>query len=168
MLGQCKPVRLFVIDIEASGLSTGSYPVEVAVQEIGGETKGEWMVRPEPGWTRWHWDEDAAMMHGISREETERAGMCARDVCKELRQLLGDGRLFSDAHVYDQQWLDRLIEAEWPPCSHLSIAPVFSLVPMARRAAFGEALDELDRPHRAGKDAAAIALCLSKFLRIPH
>ena len=54
-----------ILDIEASGFGSGSYPIEIGFSGRHGEG---WcsLIRPEAEWT--HWDLDAARVHGIPRE----------------------------------------------------------------------------------------------------
>ncbi len=61
---------LVFLDFEASSLAKRSYPIEVGwVFEDG--LGAEYLIRPAPDWT--DWDEEAAAVHGIRREDLENA-----------------------------------------------------------------------------------------------
>lgn len=52
------------LDIEASGLGSGSFPVEIAWVSEGGAEESH-LIRPAPGWTQW--SRRAEALHGITR-----------------------------------------------------------------------------------------------------
>jgi DNA polymerase III epsilon subunit-like protein len=154
----------FVIDIEASGLGPGSFPIEVAAHEVGNERRSStWLIRPEAGWSRRSWDETAEDLHGISYDTLCVKGVPARDVCSALRAFIGEAKLFSDAHFADQTWLAKLYEAEWPPQRGMTISSIQTAVPLDQRAALNDALEMLDRPHNALEDARIIAEVLERY-----
>lgn len=98
-----------IIDIEASGLHFDSYPIEVAVR-LRGVCKS-WLIKPEPEWQ--YWCSTAESIHGISREQLFRDGLPATKVVKELNAFLAesDTILYSDAHRWDNDWVDTLYYA---------------------------------------------------------
>ncbi len=52
-----------ILDIEASGFGSGSYPIEVGLALADGSCESV-LIHPEPEWI--HWSEEAASIHKIS------------------------------------------------------------------------------------------------------
>ncbi|MFN3886594.1 MAG: hypothetical protein ACK4MG_06500 [Aquabacterium sp.] len=96
-----------VIDIEASGFGHGSYPIEVGFVLPDGQA---WcsLIRPEADWQ--HWDDAAASMHGITREQLWCHGRSPATVCDTLNQRLRGLTIYSDAWAHDYTWLGRLFD----------------------------------------------------------
>lgn len=103
-----RPACPTIIDIEASGFGSYSYPIEVGVVKYDGERYCA-LIKPEPGWD--HWCEKAAAVHGISRELLQEHGKSPREVCVELNHFLQESMAFSDAWIHDNPWLTRLFFA---------------------------------------------------------
>lgn len=95
------------IDVEASGLGAGSYPIEVGVA-LANETVHCSLVRPEADWT--HWDEQAEALHGISRESLLLNGRSALKVAMMLNEWLGESTVYTDAWGNDSCWLSMLFD----------------------------------------------------------
>lgn len=91
-----------IMDIEASAMGAGSYPIEVGVALPEGITRC-FLIRPEPEWR--HWDPEAERVHGITRETLERHGLPARTVAETLNGLLEGRVVYSDAWGFDSSWL---------------------------------------------------------------
>jgi hypothetical protein len=105
----------YFIDFEASSLSKKSYPIELGWVDETGEGEGL-LIRPAPGWTEW--DEGAAAVHGISREELFRDGAPHDEVCARLIEFAegGDGNvLYASAPSWDGHWLSMLLRASGQP-----------------------------------------------------
>ncbi|MGI1678917.1 MAG: hypothetical protein K6L75_09310 [Cellvibrionaceae bacterium] len=98
-----------IIDIEASGLRSDSYPIEIAIMVDG--VKHIWLIKPEEHWT--YWSDDAQDLHGISLKMLQREGKPAATVAKELNQAMthSDGLLYSDAIHWDSGWINTLYDA---------------------------------------------------------
>jgi DNA polymerase III epsilon subunit-like protein len=160
--------RVLCIDLEASGLHEGSFPIELGWAGPDGRS-GAWLIRPAAEWTLEDWDEDAEAVHGISWDELQRGGVAPRDVAEAfLRIITGPAQLqlVSDAAATDQRWLERLFDHTPHPAPHITEAVTF-----ARRlrgaAAPGRLLAEIDslpRPHRAEADARALRAALEATL----
>ena len=113
-----RPPCPIILDIEASGFGSYSYPIEVGVVKHDGERYCA-LIKPEPGWD--HWSEKAEQVHGISRELLATHGKTAREVCVELNDFLQESMAFSDAWIHDNPWLTRLFfAARMHRCFHLS------------------------------------------------
>ncbi|WP_051218794.1 hypothetical protein [Oceanobacter kriegii] len=96
-----------IIDLEASGFGSGSYPIEIGYA-LEDRVVHSCLVRPAPDWV--HWSDDAEAMHGISRELLERDGLSARETALKLNEALRGKTLYTDAWSFDSSWLGRLFE----------------------------------------------------------
>lgn len=96
------------IDVEASGLSRGSYPIEVGVVTSTGSMYCS-LVLPLPEWT--HWDAAAERVHGITRPILALHGKPVGDIARTLNTLLAQQTVYSDAWGNDMAWLSRLFDA---------------------------------------------------------
>jgi hypothetical protein len=97
-----------IIDIEASGFGTSSYPIEIGVALPNGKRQSQ-LIRPEPDWL--HWDESAELLHGISRTTLLRHGRPVREVADVLNLLLSGQSTYSDGWVVDRPWMTTLFHA---------------------------------------------------------
>jgi len=146
-----------IMDFEASGLDSRSFPIEVGYVLPSGERYCA-LIKPVDEWQ--HWDDQAERLHGITREALEMAGRTPRQVCTELNEALVGLQLYSDGWVVDKRWLDRLFY-------RAGLTPTFSLSPIeniqsecqqsiwARVAEQVRAELNLVR-HRASEDAATV------------
>ncbi len=120
MSDQDAPPPVFV-DLEASSLLPGSYPVEVGwarpralpwgrcAIEVGSV-----LVRPEAEWlSNGSWDPDAEAVHGLRRETLLRDGLPAAQVCELLDREFGGCTVVTDTGggSVDDMWLAVLYEA---------------------------------------------------------
>lgn len=150
-------LRPQIIDVEASGFGSDSYPIEVGVVLSNG-LRFSRLIRPLPDWT--HWDPAAEMLHGISRQDLERFGHDPVIVAKELNELLLGQTVYTDGWVVDKPWLDRLfdrlaIEREF------YISPIESIVSEGQIEQWQLAMEHLGSQvaqpaHRALNDAVLI------------
>lgn len=100
-------MRPLFVDVEASGFGRGSYPIEIGVALGDGETNCM-IIQPEPDWL--HWDKQAELLHGISRETLETFGRAPVEAAIMLNEV-GQGQLmYSDAWGNDSCWLALLFE----------------------------------------------------------
>lgn len=96
---------LNIIDVEASGLGKGSYPIEIGIVLESGERYCS-LILPEEDWT--HWDEKAAQVHNISRKTLRLYGKPVDEVATELNTLFHRKTLYTDGWVVDKPWLTLL------------------------------------------------------------
>ena len=66
-----KPSRPNIIDVEASGFGTASYPIEIGLALENGERYCS-LIKPLAEWD--HWDETAQELHGIKRAHLNKHG----------------------------------------------------------------------------------------------
>ena len=97
-----------IIDIEASGFGTGSYPIEVGTVLTDGSAYCS-LICPQPDWR--HWEADAEGVHGITREILRTHGKPASEVVQALNERLRGQTVYTDAWYHDYQWLARLYDA---------------------------------------------------------
>ena len=163
--------QVAVLDLEASVMGTGSYPIEVGVGLVRGSGKpiatGSLLIRPDKAWLRdCVWSEASAAIHGISLERATNEGSPVEYVCDWLNALLRSKTIVTtDAPRYDQDWLDTLFKAagreqqftlynievltgDFSSDQHRQLAYLLSRTPV---------------PHRAGADALRLA---SKLMEV--
>lgn len=100
-----KPECPTIIDIEASGFGSASYPIEIGVIKSNGERYCA-LIKPAADWQ--HWCDKAEKIHGISRALIESRGKCPQEICEELNIFLQDTTAYSDAWTHDNPWLIHL------------------------------------------------------------
>lgn len=98
------------IDLEASGLGSKSWPVEVAWGFVDGPPRSL-LIRPDAAWPDEAWDKGAEALHGLTRVALRREGSDVREVCRTLNRALGRAEVYSDAPDWDAFWLIRLFSA---------------------------------------------------------
>lgn len=149
-----RPAPPAILDIEASGFGLGSYPIEIGFVTSEGQP---WcsLVRPERDWQ--HWDPQAALVHGITREQLLRHGRSSSDIAAMLNDKLGGQTIYSDAWAHDYAWLARLYDVAG--CSpHFKLDNLRALLSDAQAASWhevkhGVALRLGLQRHRASADA---------------
>jgi hypothetical protein len=155
------------IDIEASGFSSASYPIEVGCAFPDGAGYCS-LIKPEPDWI--HWDHSAEKIHGISRELLLQHGHPPCNVAMELNAKLSGKRVITDAWYHDFNWLHRLFDAA-------SLLPRFELIDLRYLlddkkisrwdAVKAEVQAELClQRHRASHDARILLLTYQKLLAL--
>lgn len=102
---------LVFLDFEASSLAKRSFPIEVGwVFEDG--TSAEHLIRPAPDWT--DWDDKAAAIHGISRDDLAVATP-HEEVARVMVEQLAAHNLLASAPSWDGKWLSALLRAAGYP-----------------------------------------------------
>ena len=146
-----------VIDVEASGLGPGSYPIEVGFVLADGTTHCT-LIKPLGEWT--HWSREAETLHGISRQVLENTGRNPEDVALFLNQHLQGKTIYSDAWGQDSCWLGMLFDCVglWPAFKVDTIRALLREEQVAYwQQARAQVLKELKlRRHRASADARII------------
>ena len=94
-----------IIDIEASGFSLKSYPIEIAWRSEDGSFDS-FLIIPHEKWT--HWSLDSEKVHGISRQRLFDEGISIDEACERLNQLLDGKTLYSDNAKFDLIWIEDL------------------------------------------------------------
>ena len=140
------------VDLEASSLLPGSWPVEIGWSVDGGVTESH-LIRPVPAWR--DWDRQSEAIHGLSRGYLAEHGEPIDLVARIAADILGapGATAFSDAPGWDQGWLDRLLQEAGLPC-RIVIHPAGSIY----RAELRRLLALAPQPHVRWHDQVARAL----------
>ena len=156
-----------VLDIEASGFGSDSYPIEIGYVLPDGQSYCS-LIRPAPAWT--HWDPQAERVHRIARRTAVDHGRDVAEVAAQLNARLRGLTLYCDGWAHDYVWLNVLFDAA-------GLTPSFKLDNLRvlltdREAAFWSVVKQqvttelrLQR-HRASSDAKALQQTLVR-LRAP-
>ena len=100
------------LDFEASSLSDGSYPIEVA-WVFGDGCSESHLIRPAPSWTEW--DTPSEAVHGIGRTTLDAERKPHDAVAHRMVEALSAHDLFASAPSWDGKWLSVLLRAERSP-----------------------------------------------------
>lgn len=156
------------IDVEASGLGTRSYPIEVGLIKSDGSIYCT-LILPPDDWSRQDervWDDNAEQVHGITRPILKAHGKPLEEVARELNRIAGGMTLFSDAWGNDYPWLAKLFDAaDLPMLFHIeSSRKLLTDAEAARwQQAKQEVIAELNlRRHRASSDAKILQMTLMR------
>lgn len=109
--------NIAILDVEASALGPGSFPIEVGVALVRGPSEaigvGAKLIQPTTEWIETGvWSKSSEAVHGIPLEVLKQQGEEVGEVCDWLNSLLGSYTIVAtDAPSYDQDWLDTLFEA---------------------------------------------------------
>jgi hypothetical protein len=98
------------IDLEASGLSARSWPIEVGWCFVGGAPQAR-LIRPAEQWSLGDWSKEAEALHGVSHQTLLKEGADPKEVCEALNATLAGKAVYSDAPDWDGFWLYRLFQA---------------------------------------------------------
>jgi DNA polymerase III epsilon subunit-like protein len=156
--------RIAVIDLEASGLGSASYPTEIgwALLHDDGSitTSGACLIRPAAKWTIYTsaWSAASERLTGISQEMLDRDGLPPREAAARFLEAVGDRDLYSDEVDFDRHWLAMLFDAAGVALGERNIGDVKRLT--------GDWTVGADEPprHRAEADARRLALTLSRSI----
>lgn len=102
---------MLFLDIEASSLSEGSYPIEVAWGDESGQIESH-LINPylyPDSYT--DWSPDAQAVHGLSRAYLSKNGKDPKHVAERVCSQLNGHLVVSDAPDFDNFWLQRLCDA---------------------------------------------------------
>lgn len=161
-------LRIVILDLEASGLGPGSYPIEAGLALVSGPARQirtrSILIRPTPQWRDTGlWSPASAAIHNIPRESLDLEGRPVADVCDWLNLELGPPAIVvTDAPAFDQAWLDTLFQAGNRE-QQFKLHEFDALTGSLDRDQYRTFVDILDRkvvPHRAGPDALRLAASL--------
>ncbi|MFX4300028.1 hypothetical protein [Pseudosulfitobacter pseudonitzschiae] len=161
---------LVFVDFEASSLEEDSWPVEVGMAWIEGNTVQSWssLICPAPDWSMNAWSAVSAEIHGIPLSELHGAPS-AWEVAQEFLSRISGKTLVSDAPAFESRWATRLVHAavDSPKVqfSDYDAAAAHFFDGMALDCLY-ERLERLHAPHRAGIDAERLAKGFLRGLEI--
>lgn len=143
---------MFIIDIEASGLGKDSYPIEAAWCSLDGKETYSTLINPNTAgdWNSWDSYAEEAI-HGLSRGECCEQGRSVVEVARDLKDLLENQDVYSDAPEYDQFWIQRLFDAVGERAPSV-VKHVGALVRPSGQPELHRKISGLCRPHRALPD----------------
>ena len=146
-----------IIDVEASGFGSKSYPIEVGVAFDDGR-KFCSLISPAPNWT--HWDDEAEKVHHISRDALASCGKPVQQVADQLNDMLEGMTIYSDGWVVDKPWLITLFEAAGKPMKFY-VSPLEMILSEKQMTVWhkikDKVIDEMNLTrHRASFDASII------------
>jgi len=106
-----------IIDVEASALEQGSYPIEIGWAPGHAAEFESFLIRPTEEWVEGGiWSDLSEEIHGISKAELQTAGVSAPEAIARLEAGLAGSIVLSDAIEWDGYWLRRLFETANRPC----------------------------------------------------
>jgi hypothetical protein len=159
--------EVLFIDIEASGLSSASFPIEIG-WVVDDEAEPEsFLIRPHATWDLDSgWSAQSAAIHGITPAMLEAEGISVDEACTWLDDLTRGCLVVSDAPRHDDWWLGRLYAAAGRQKSwaigdverlYGGLAQEVGLDP-AEAARLLTRIEQIyPHPHRAGPDALRLA-----------
>ena len=154
-----------VLDLEASGLSSADYPIEVGVALADGNLYQS-LIAPQTDWE--HWDPEAQSLHGIPKQATKDMGRPAHKVCEAVNRLCHGQKVYTDCWSRDSQWLATLFGAA-KSTPKFELLPIETLIPeesmrdfWATKKRLANQMDMLE--HRALPDAILIQATLNRLL----
>lgn len=146
-----------IIDIEASGLGRGGYPIEVGVVLSSGNTYCA-LIAPAPEWE--YWDADAEQVHGISKDVLRQHGKPIQQVAEELNAFIAEQTVYSDGWVVDKPWMLQLFQqSRVKPRFRLSALEILLKEPQMQiwSEIKSQVINDLSlKRHRASADALII------------
>ena len=157
--GKVEAPRVFFLDIEASGLGSRSWPVEVGWAGPGIEPVSV-LLKPHDSWEASAWEAEAEALHGISMLRLQAEGEHVVDACRQINEALDGACVYSDAPDFDGVWLYRLYTAAGRRMSFRLLdfgALVDEVAGAAVSAAYAHGAAVAPRTHRAADDAAHLA-----------
>ena len=99
--------RPLFVDLEASGLHAGPYPIEVGWCGLD-LTATSFLIKPHATWSEDDWSVTSERVHGIARRQVIADGVDAVEAATRLNAACAGKEVFSDSPSFDQGWLSRL------------------------------------------------------------
>lgn len=100
--------RILFVDLEASSLLPGGFPIEVGWCDEEGRGEAH-LIRPAPNWTEWSPESEA--IHGLPLERLHAEGRPVEEVAARVvgALLAPDVTCFASARRWDGRWLDEIL-----------------------------------------------------------
>ena len=95
------------LDVEASGLHVGSYPIEIGWCGLD-LAATSFLIRPHVTWTEDDWSMTAERVHGLTRRQVIAEGIDLTEAAAKLNAACAGKEMISDNPSFDQGWLSRL------------------------------------------------------------
>jgi predicted small integral membrane protein len=159
--------EVLYVDIEASSLGEGSFPIEVGWCVDDDVAPESFLVASAACWnTAIGWSAISQRLHGISLEDLRRDGIAARSAVIRIEAAFGRRMVVSDNPAFDDYWLSMIYEAACLPKTWTlhSLDEVHAFCIAANPIAaidlvrvFASVDRAYPHPHRAGPDALRMA-----------
>ncbi len=146
---------MIIFDVEASGLSEESYPIEIAWQDTDSPNEFDsFLIKPASSWT--YWDEKAeTKIHHISRDTLFSEGINADKACCRLNQKLTGKTIYSDAFVFDKRWILKLF-ANSKQAPSFNFGSIYDVIDTSLFQLFEREIEREVIAHRALSDVRQI------------
>jgi hypothetical protein len=163
-----RPEDLIALDMEASGLHPGSYPIQFGWCTLSLVPGSFYLRRPE-AWTDRDWSWDSEVVHGISRPDLQKVGIGMDEAVDRLASALTGKTIVSDNPHYERQWLERFhAEAGLGPIPEIvhlhavvdAMARAFGIDPWIAREMPKAVRAVYPHTHSADDDALSLAAAL--------
>lgn len=148
------------IDIEASGLGSRSYPIEIAWKCSRTGRSDEFFINPDSGYEWTDWDEQAAQIHNISPQLLRKQGISVQEACVRLNTALDGSTVVSDALEFDFFWMQRLFDAAMLKPT-FSMAGIDMILEGEQMIMYRLVAKAQVRRHRAMSDVEDLLTCLA-------
>lgn len=102
--------RFAFFDIEASGLSQRSYPIEIGWVFRNGRGASH-LIRPHAGWDHSAWDSRSQAIHRIDPATLEAEGIDCVAAAVTMVEALSGAVAVCDGQPYDERWVNMIFAA---------------------------------------------------------
>jgi len=153
-------MRRIIVDCEASGLHTESYPIQIAWLDLDSDAAGSFYICPHDTWT--HWDYNAQDIHNLTQQFLRDVGLSVEQSATILGEMAKDTVILSDAPAFELFWLERLLDAsEHSQGVGLQVQSVFAACDNLEHAQrMATIMQTQERTHDALDDCRAIKQAL--------
>lgn len=142
-----------VIDVEASGLGSDSYPIQIGWCSLDKRVQGSLLLQPAKTWNSW--DDQAEEVHGIDRADLLN-GLPLEAATSIIMDVTQGRSVYCDAPIFDQFWIDTLFASTGKYSGCIQLMHVSALVPEKFKYDFMGELESMSRAHDAFSDSCAI------------
>lgn len=147
-----------IVDCEASGLSSDSYPIQIAWLDVHTGETDTFYIKPAESWT--HWDENAEEVHNIPKQLLRDVGLDVTEAAHRFLSALekGDRQVYSDAPDFESFWLSKLLNTSgiFTEPVRLYVRHVIDLVEPEYQKRMSDIMCDQVRPHDALEDCRMI------------
>lgn len=153
---------MIILDVEASGLGSESYPIEIAWAHRFDPTRYDsFLIKPPENWT--YWDAYAELqIHGISRDVLASEGILVEEAVARLDESLSGETVYSDFVPVDRPWVVRLYQQLGREPS-FTFRPLQSLLPPDKVGDYSRDYGTTPTEHRALADVRKMIRTLNFY-----
>lgn len=157
---------MIILDVEASGLSEESYPIQVAL--LDSETGDSLMfyIKPTDDWI--YWNEEAEEIHNITQKLLSDIGIDVDEAVTRITEFMVEKKestMYCDAPDYDGFWLKRLFDAAFSVEVQFNMDHVVGICEYKEEAEqILEIMAQQNRPHDALDDCKLIWAAVKEIM----